>query len=214
MENQDFQSSKKTRSPYLSIWIHPRETIRHILETNPDNHVLLFAMILGVLKAFDVASDNYIGDTLPFLGTIMLCIVSGMIIGPIRLYIYALLYHWVGTLFGGIGNQKEIRTAYVWSSMPTMFTLPIWILLLFIYGEELFMEYSPNLESHPLLFLLSLPLFVIIVILSIWSFILLILNLSEVQQFSIWRALATYFLPFLVLLIPTMIFFLILKPIF
>jgi hypothetical protein len=59
----DVGPAKKSRgidlsveNPFLTIWTRPRATIRAIVDTDPNRHVLLLAAIGGVVNALDRAT--------------------------------------------------------------------------------------------------------------------------------------------------------------
>ena len=47
------------RNPWFSMWLHPRRTIRQIVETNPERLVMSLAAVGGIAEALtNVASDS------------------------------------------------------------------------------------------------------------------------------------------------------------
>jgi len=54
-------------SHFLTIWIKPRGTIRQILDTNPQQYVLLLAALSGIYRALDRASGQGYGDNLSLI---------------------------------------------------------------------------------------------------------------------------------------------------
>jgi hypothetical protein len=211
MEMQETLTPEQTqptiKSPYLSIWFHPRKTIRHILDSDPNKHVVLFSMLLGILTALDKASDQSLADTYPgpFWSLIIFCVVIGLIFGPIRLYIYAVVYKWVGSLLGGVASRQEVKTTFAWSFFPMLFALPIWFLIIQMLGRDLFSETGTLLDTNPLIAFIFLICYVVLFIINLWAVILLVINLSEVHQFSIWKGILTFLLPRLIIIIPTVL---------
>lgn len=195
------------KSPYLSIWFHPRKTIRYILDTDPEKHVTLIAMLLGILTAFDKASDQALADTYPgpFWSLIVLCVVIGLLFGPIRLYIYAVVFKWVGSLFGGVATRQEMKTTFAWSFFPMLFALPIWFLIIRMLGRDLFSETGTLIDTNPLIAFIFLICYVALFLLNFWAVILLVINLSEAHRFSIWKGILTFLLPRLVIIIPAVL---------
>jgi len=82
-----------------------------------------------------------------------------------------------------------VRAAYAWSCVPLVLSGVIWILLIISFGASLFM--SPPVEqilpAGQALFIMILLLGK--VILSIWSLVIYLNALAEVQKFSILRAI-------------------------
>ena len=206
------QTQPTIKSPYLSIWFHPRKTIRHILDSDPNKHVILFAMILGMITVLDRASDRYLFDKLqlPFWGFILFCTIMGVIFGPLNIYINAWIFRLVGSWFGGQAISREIRTAYAWTAFPRLFSLPLWIISIIIFGHDLFSETTPYISAHLNEYMLIIfPITGVMTSLGLWKSILFVAALAEIHQFSIWKAIVTYCLPWLVIFIPSLLLILI-----
>ncbi len=84
--------------------------------------------------------------------------------------------------------------------IPSLATIPIWVLQLSLIGKEMFTAETPALESNPTLALMLLATGIIELVLVIWSIVVLLKCVGEVQQFSAWRALGSVLLIGLVLL--------------
>lgn len=201
---KDMQADLYERSvwPFLSIWIQPRRTIRRIVDSNPGKYVVVLAMLAGIEQVLGRAAWRSLGDYLSLAAILGISFIFGPIFGVISLYIGGVLYRWSGSWIGGRASSEEVRAAMAWSSIPTICTLPLWILELLIFGEELFTSSTPRIDANPFLFIILLPLAVIELILSVWAFVLLLQSLGEVHQFSAWKALASLILGTLVIVVP------------
>ena len=49
-------------NPWFSMWLHPRQTIRQIVSTNPDRLVVLLAAVGGIAEALTNAASDSKGD--------------------------------------------------------------------------------------------------------------------------------------------------------
>jgi len=196
------QAQPQSLSPFLSIWVKPRETIRKIVETDPTKHVILLAMLAGIGQALDRASSRNAGDTIPLLAILGVCIILGPIGGIISLYLGGALYRWSGSWLGGKASSEEVRAAIAWSSIPTIFILPLWILELLIFGEEMFTSSTPNIDANPLLLAILLGFAAIELVVGLWALVVFLQSLGEVHGFSGWKAFGTVFLGTLVILVP------------
>jgi hypothetical protein len=200
MEIQQQQS--QSLSPFFSIWVKPRETIRKIVETDLTKYVIPLAILAGIGQALDRASARSVGDSLPLIAILAICLIFGPVGGIISLYIGGALFRWTGSWLGGQASPEEVRAAIAWSSVPTIFILPLWIPELLIFGEELFTSSTPRIESNPILAILLLGFAAIEIVIGIWAFVVLLKSLGEVHRFSAWRAFGAVILGTLVILIP------------
>lgn len=194
--------SEQPLSPFLSIWIKPRETIRKIVDTDPTKYVTVLAMLAGIGQALDRASSRNMGDSLPLIAILGICLIFGPIGGIISLYIGGALYRWSGSWLGGQASSEEVRAAIAWSSVPIIFTLPLWIPELLLFGEEMFTKATPKLNANPLLGIVLLGFVAVEVIVGIWAFVVFMKGLGEVQKFSAWKALGSVILGTLVIFVP------------
>jgi hypothetical protein len=177
------------QSPWLSIWIEPRGTIRQIVDSNPERHVLLLAVLTGVYRALDNAAARDLGDSLSLPAIFILSLIFGAIGGMISLYITGAVFTWSGNLFGGEASSEEVRTAAAWSSVPDVVLLVVLLFPMAVLGREWFSS-SPDLPDNALIGLWLLGLVGIGIVLTLWRVFLFVKCLAEVHNFSAWRGLA------------------------
>ena len=116
-------------SPWLSVWLKPRDTIGRVLASDPRRHVLLLAA-LGAIAGF-VAELTKAGLVLQLLDWRLAAIVAGggAICGILGLYIYALFFRWGGLLLAAARRPfKSVRSlpgaahrpSSVWRSVSSL----------------------------------------------------------------------------------------------
>lgn len=199
-------STQMPFNPWLHIWFNPRTTIRRIVAINPERNLALLVGLSGFAGTLDTASQNSWGDGLPLLAIPFLAAISGFIGGFISLYISGGVLYLTGRWLGGRANGSEIRAALAWSSAPKIVGLVLWLPLLALFGRENFTTVTPRMDflltNYPILWVIVIGLIVFAIVLLVWQFVLYLLCLSEVQRFSVWRALGATLIPFLILLVP------------
>lgn len=200
------QTSEQTLSPFFSILIKPRETIRKIVDTDPTKYVILLAVSAGISQALDRASSNNIGDSYSLIAILIICLIFGSIGGIISMYLGGALYRWSGSWLGGQATAEEVRATIAWSSIPIIFILPLWIPKLLIFGKDMFATTTPKLDANPFLVVFLIGFLVIEVIAGIWAFVVFLKSLGEIHNFSTWKALGSVILGTLVFLVPFILF--------
>jgi Yip1 domain len=189
------------QNPYFTIWTRPRATIRGIVNTDRSYRVVPLAMIEGIAVAVKWAADLSAGDRFSLPVILTLVMVLGPIVGLLALYAAG----WLLRLTGGAGGRAkpgEIRAAMAWASVPSLVTLPIWIILIGLLGRRLFTAEMQSLDSSLKLLLVHAATGLLELVLAIWSFVLILKCLAEIQGFSAWKALASTILSLLVLVVP------------
>lgn len=177
------------RNPWLGILTKPRETIRAIIERNPNFRIIPLSIIYSLPSLFLAAQKLSMGAGMNSWVIVILCIVLALPIGWLGFCINSLFLLWTGKLLKGKGSFKNIRAAFAWSSVPNIVNVAIWGILLFAFGGAVFMSTFPTtLFAGAHGFLLQTA-FVAQVVAAIWMLVIFVKALGEVQGFSAWMGL-------------------------
>jgi signal peptidase I len=174
-----------SRSPWISIWLSPRQTIDHILATGPRRFVWLLAA-LGMIGGLysQVLGAGFLGGMAGW--RVWLCFIAvSAVIGILFLYLNALILRGVGSLVGGRASMLELRAVLAWSAVPAILGLVIALLL--NAGVRLFGAASATSPAG-----FSLLSLIIAGLAGFWSFVVVLLMLSRVERYGFWRTIATY----------------------
>ena len=189
--------------PFLTIWFHPRRTIRQIVTRDPTLYVIPLACIAGIGEILSQASLQNLGEMVSLPGILGLACVLGPIGNLIQLFFSAFFIRWSGSWIGGVASSEQVRTAIAWSALPGIITIPLWIPLLILFGEEMFTLEKPLLVAQPFAYEFLMGLFIIKFTLGCWAMIMLCNTLAEVQGFrSAWVAFWNLLLASLVIVTP------------
>jgi hypothetical protein len=162
-------------------------------------------MASGIVQTLNNAAQRSAGDQLPLSVILGLAVVLGPIGGLISLYIGAWFVGLSCRWLGGRADSSEVRAAMAWCSVPTLATIPIWLVQLGVFGHEMFTTLMPSVDANPLLSVVMLVTGVVEVVLGIWSFIMLLKALGEVERFSAWRALGSLLILVLIIAVPILL---------
>jgi hypothetical protein len=183
-------------NPWLSIWTEPRKTIRFIVKTDPKLRLLVLCAIYGLPLALNLVQSFALSHVVPSWAIIIGSLVACTFLGVLGISISSWLLNFTGRWIGGKGSFQDIRAALAWSNVPNIVTILMWIVLLGVFGTQVFDKDFSNAQfvgyQAGILFLVML----IETIVSIWGFIILLNALAEVQQFSIWKAILNVVIPF------------------
>jgi len=187
------------------MWTQPRATIQQIIEENPERHVLLLAALAGLTRTLDRAIEKNVGDNISFPLLLFLLVFLGPISGIVILYVSSTLIQWTGRWLNGDAPVQHIRAAIAWGNLPGVWGLLLWIPLLAFLGPELFSSEMSSLEDSLFLALMAAIIGFLQIIITIWSFVVLLKSLAQVQGFSAWGALSNLILAGVVLLVPALV---------
>lgn len=187
---------------FTRIWTEPRLVMKYVNDNSYDKFVVILLIIGGISNAFDriVSSDLFINQ--PLIVLIGIGLVLAGLSGWLGNYIYAAILTWTGKAFNGKAHSSDIFRVSAYSMIPSLFSLLIVFLQLFVFGFEVFRDNFDisyfSAGQMAIFFGSSLIAFV----LAIWTLVIFVVGLSEVQKFSIGKAIGNLFLSILVIIIP------------
>lgn len=187
-------------NPFLAIWVRPRRTIRAIIDVNPLQHVWGLAAISGVYQTLDRLIGQSIGVSLTLPITLLLTLLIGAFGGIISLIISSVLFSWSGRKLGGVGKSTDVRAALAWASVPDGVLLLISLLLIMLYGQNVFSASTAWVQGSAIIVLGVATL--VSIILLIWRVVLSVHCLAEVHQFSAIKSILAFILGTLIIAIP------------
>ena len=172
-------SDQSLRSPWLTLWLSPLQTIEGIVATRPRHSVLLLA-ILGAMAGFygeliSFGAGGLLADWRFWLGFLLICVI----VGPVWLYVSALILNWISRLLGGQAPPLTLRAVIAWSTVPSILGFVVVLVAGRLAGG---FAVTPK----------ALP--VLVGGFGLWSAVVFMLMLARVQHFGFWRTIATYVL--------------------
>jgi hypothetical protein len=186
-------------NPWRGIWVRTRETIRAIVQFNPRYMLPLLYFIYGLPMFFQMAQNFSLGDRYSLTGIIVVALLLSIVLGLVMINIGAGLLYWTGKWIGGIGSFQNIRAAVAWSNVPNAVNILLWFINIAAFGSRIFKQefIETPFAGHELGLIFFTA--VVQVVLAVWSFIIVLRALSEVQGFSMWRAFFNLIIPGLVI---------------
>ncbi|MEJ8302488.1 YIP1 family protein [Saccharibacillus sacchari] len=207
LNKPEFSGTRDGRSPWLELWLHPRQVTRWFLDSDdPLKNALLLIVLSGAVGGFSTASGANWGDELSMPGLIIRAVIVGALGGLLSYYLGAHLLKWVGGWFGGEGTADDMRV--VIGQISARANLMIGALLipkLLIARSELFTLETPNLDASPLFGFIFWAITAIEFAWGLWLFIVSLHSIGEAHRFSAWHAFGVEFVLGLFLVIAVII---------
>lgn len=198
---------QKYLNPWKSIWSKPKETIRQIIDVNPNHRMGLLMLLYGLLGLISLSQQYSLG----IYYNLWIILAAALILAPLWGYIAISLSSFViffsGKLLNGQGNYKEVRAVFTWAVVPLVVNLVTWIFLIGLFGLGVFVEFPAGMTFSAFNIYLVLILFTAQVVFSVWSFVIVINGISEVQKFSILRSIGNLLLGALVFAVISLLIF-------
>jgi hypothetical protein len=169
-------------NPWLSIWNQPKSTLRAIVHHNPSYGVFYLSAFYALQSFFFYLNWWSVGLENEFFHLLLTALLLSPFIGIIWIYYIGMIFYFTGRLLKGTAPAAHLRTVIAWSKIPHAINLLIWFILIFTDSETVFIQDGGGPSSifvNAIAFLLAL-----------WSVVLLVQGLSEIQQFSTHRSIA------------------------
>jgi len=177
------------KSYWLSIWCEPRATIRKIVSENPNRSIWILAFIYGFLSLLNSIQSISIANVAQLIPIFAIVLILSPFWGYAAFSIWSWVICLVGKWLKGQANFVSVRAAFSWSCVPLILNIFLWILMIGVFGPAFFFNTG---EIYPISNQQSAILFLILiakVVIAIWSLVIYLNALAEVQRFSILRAI-------------------------
>lgn len=175
--------------PFWNMWIRPKDTIRSIVEKNPKSGFWWLSLLYGINFMFFLSQVFYLAHSLPFWGIIVGSLVLATPVGALLITVYSFLVLWLGKLIKGNADFMQVRAAVSWSVVTNIVNVVVWVIYIIMFGSMVF------LPSFNVMHFTGAASVIITIcgwatlIAAIWSIVILVQGLGEVQGFSAWMGL-------------------------
>lgn len=176
-------------NPWLTIWTKPRATIASVVSENPNRSLWWLASIYGICSLLNLFQSMALGKEFGLGLILILSVILAPFYGYISFAIWSWFVLWTGRWFKGKGTFQTVRASYAWSCVPILVNIPLWAMVVVLFGRPLF---AGMLEAQTLPMAWMYTLFAILiikVIVAIWSLVIFLNALAQVQNYSITRAI-------------------------
>lgn len=183
-------------NPWINIWTKPRDTIKKIVSFNPKYRFLILSFLYGLPMLLHSAQNLNLGESYTAVGIVIVAIVLATFLGMLGITIASALLHWTGKWIGGKADYHKVRAAVSWSNVPNIISIIVWILMIFAFKNQVFLENFDQMHTAGKALGFLRVGAVIEAIAAIWSFIILVKGLGQVQGFSAWKGILNVLIPF------------------
>ena len=125
-------------NPFLSIWKAPKATVKYLIEHKTIGYGLIIMMIASLGPGIMTFADTFFLEGFSLPAILAISIGAALILSIPGYFISAFAYTWIGKLLGGTGNWREMCLVIAGGGLLMIWTLPISILAVILYGKTLF----------------------------------------------------------------------------
>ena len=190
--------AKKTLgvNPWINIWVKPRDTVKKIVKFNPKYRFVILSFLYGLPMLLHMAQNLDLGERFTTAGIAVAAVVLATFVGMLAITIASGLVYWTGQWIGGKSTYLNVRAAVSWSNVPNVVAIIVWFIMIYNFRSQIFMDgFEEMVMSTSASMMINVAMLVQSVI-AIWSFIILVKSLGEVQGFSAWKGVLNVLIPF------------------
>jgi hypothetical protein len=207
--NEDVHLTDK--QVFTEIWTNPRMVFKYINENRYEKYMTALLFLAGVSSSINRATLKNMGDKSELLSIIGLSIVLGGLFGWISYYLYSAMLSWTGKWLDGQGDTKSILRVLSHAMLPSIVSILFLIPQIGVYGNEIFKSNGDISSAGIISNILVYSCMAIDAVLGIWTMVLCVLAISEVQKLSIGKSILNLLLPILIIVVPLLLFVLIVQ---
>lgn len=177
-------------NPFFSIWTQPSETIRYIIDHKSIVYPFMLISISALANSIFAFADLGFFESFNLPTTIVLILFIGLLSGLAGWGIAIAAYTWIGKILGGTGTMRKMSLATGASAIPAIWTAPIGVIAIFLYGKQLFDAPSGPFGTNMSIGFFFLQTWVVLGV-SIFALIVQSKGIGIVHNFSSWRGFGT-----------------------
>lgn len=168
-------------NPWLSMWSQPRATVKALVSSKPSYGVYYLAAIYLLQSFFFYFNWWSLGLKSEYYTLFLTGVILSPLVGFVWLYYMGWIFRFTGRVLHGEAPTSHLRTAIAWAKIPYSINALMWFILILMNPDQVFVQDGGGPSSIFVNF--------ITLILGVWSLVLLIQSISEIQQFSITRSI-------------------------
>lgn len=180
---------------FLTMWTKPKATIRQIINTNTDSKLFVLSIIYGLPMMFYYAQSTSMGQSMSLFAILLLCLIGSLVIGYIGINLGAFLLFFTGKWIGGKATFKQVRASVAYSNVTNLVAIAIWLILMTLFRQSVFLSDFPYVSTLGDFAILMNSIFLIQLVVAVWSIVIFVASLSETQGFSNFKAVINSLLP-------------------
>jgi hypothetical protein len=205
-------SSTEPIRPLQDVWLKPRRVFRELASQPVGGIDYLLGAAQGVAGWLAYSRAQNLGATDSVAEIFGKALLIGSVAGLGSLFLFVAIYSRLGQRKGGPSARIQVFHVLAYGGVPMVGSLVVWLLTALLAGEATF-EQAPKADIEGFVALLLHVQFIAYVLLTLWSVLLQVMGLSEVQGVATRRALGLWILGqaigflvllFLVILIATL----------
>jgi len=184
--------------PLKDVWLKPRRVFRELASQPVGITDYLLAAAQGVATSIAVYRTQFAGTHASAAEVLQTSLLFGPIGGVISLHLFAAIYGRLGTRAGGTSKRNQVFHVLAYGGIPLAASLVLWALTALLVGEAAIIDPAgapaPGSEVDGFVAFVLRVQFTAYLLLLLWSVVLQVMGLSEIQDLTTRKAFGVWVL--------------------
>jgi hypothetical protein len=145
---------------------------------------LTLCFLYGFPMVLQLAQNMAFGFSYSLVGIVIGAIFLALLAGMVGISIVSAVIYVTGKWVGGKGSFLQVRSAVSWANITNIVTILLWGVLIAYFRHDLFTDTFITAPFTQRESMMVMGIFLTQTAMSIWSLVLLIQSVAEVQEFS------------------------------
>ncbi|MCC5923360.1 MAG: YIP1 family protein [Crocinitomicaceae bacterium] len=193
---------------FTKIWISPRKVFKYLHDKSYDKFLYPLLFLAGLTNALN---NNRIDNENAILIKLIIGAVIGGLLGWIGMLLFAAIMSWTGKWINGKAETMQLLRVSAYAYIPSIVAVLSVLILILLFGPKVL---APSFTIETITLPEILIYFFLLLIqfsLAVWAFILYLIGISVAQNFSIGKAFLNILLSLMVILLPLLSLFFLLR---
>jgi hypothetical protein len=183
----------ETIRPLHDVWLRPRRVFRELASRPITGTDYLLGAAQGIVGWLALSRAQNAGATSGIAEIFGKALVIGSIAGIANLFLMGAIYARLGSRAGNKSARAHVIHVLAYGGVPMVASLVVWVFSALLTGEAAF-EQAPHPDVEGFVALLLHVQFSAYVLLTIWSVVIQVMGLSEVQGLATRKAFGLWLL--------------------
>ncbi len=198
--------------PLHDVWLRPRRVFRELATRPVGTTDYLLGAAQGIVGWLALSRAQNAGAASTIAEIFAKAVAIGSIAGVASLFLMGAIYARLGARAGKISTRNQVIHVLAYGGVPMVASLIVWVFTALLTGEAAF-EQVPHADVEGFVALLLQAQFFAYVLLMLWSVVIQVMGLSEIQgvatrkAFGLWvlgQVIAFLALLFLMIVVATL----------
>jgi hypothetical protein len=193
---------------FTKIWLSPRKVFKYLHDKSYDKFLYPLLFLAGLTNAIN---NNRIDNDNAILIKLIIGAVVGGLLGWIGMLLFAAIMSWTGKWINGKAETMQLLRVSAYAYIPSIVAVLSVLILILLFGPKVL---APSFTIETITLPEILIYFFLLLIqfsLAVWAFILYLIGISVAQNFSIGKAFLNILLSLMVILLPLLSLFFLLR---